>query len=310
MRTHDVGLRDLEIFLAFSQTEHMGQAAEALGTSVPSIQRAVRVLEVQLGVPLVERDGRRIRLLHAGRVLAEHASRVLRSRADAVEATLAASGRKQMTLRIGHMFSLGLSVVPGYVARVLAREPGTRVQLRHGPTHALIAALLAGEIDAAFVAPCPNEPDLAVIPLFTEPVLLAIAAGDPLARAAAVELATLRDRPFVALPEGAGSRYDLVQACARAGFAPRITVEVGDMYTLEGAVGAGLGVSIVPRSMNEHTHPRVARVPLAEAVPTTREVGLVYPRNAPRHGALAHLLQLAAQPEKGRSKRLAGSQVV
>jgi DNA-binding transcriptional LysR family regulator len=302
MGTHDVGLRDLEIFLEFSQTEHMGQAAEALGTSVPSIQRAVRVLEVQLGIPLVERDGRRVRLLRAGRVLAEHASRVLRSRADAIEAALAASGRKQMTLRIGHMFSLGLSVVPGYIASVLAQEPGTRVQLRHGPTHALIAALLAGEIDAAFVAPCPNEPDLAVTPLFTEGVLLAVAADDPLASAASVELARLRDRAFIALPQGSGSRYDLVQACARAGFTPKITVEVGDMYTLEGAVGAGLGVSIVPRSMTGHTHPRVVRVPLAETIPTTREVGLVYPRNAPRHGALALLLSLAAQPVAKRSK--------
>ena len=92
----------------------------------------------------------------------------------------------------------------------------------------------------------------------------------------------MQDRPFVALAEGSGSRYDMMQACARAGFIPAVAIEVGDMYTLEGIVGAGLGVSVVPESMRSHAKPGGARIPLREPVPTRRQIGLVYVRGTER----------------------------
>jgi DNA-binding transcriptional LysR family regulator len=98
----DVGFHELEIFLEFSRSEHLGAAAEALGYSVSSIQRAVRILEKRLGVPLVQRDGRRVRLLHTGHVLADHAAHVIRARSEAVNAVLVAAGRRQSKLSIGH----------------------------------------------------------------------------------------------------------------------------------------------------------------------------------------------------------------
>ena len=290
-----IGFAELEIFLEFARTEHLGRTAEALGRSVSSIQRAVRALEARLGVPLVERDGRRVRLLHAGRILADHAARVVRSRSDAVGAVRAASGPR-VVVRLGHMFSLGLGLVPKIAAGVLAREPTARLTLRHGATNALVTALLAGELDAVLVSPLPLAPDLASISLFTERVLLAVAAGDALAARDSVALTEVRDRAFVALPDGSGSRYDLMQACARAGFIPAIAIEVGDMYTLEGIVGAGLAVSVVPESMRGHTHPAVARIALREPVETRRSVGLVYVRGTESRRAVAAIIGAATRP--------------
>lgn len=290
---HQLGLREFEIFLAFAQTEHMGQAAEALGTSAPSIQRTVRALEVGLGIPLVERDGRRLRLLPAGQVLAEHAARIMRSRTDAIEATLAASGQKRVALRLGHIFSLGLSVVPRYIAKMLRKEPGIRVHLHQGTTNGLITSLLAGEIDAAFVSPPPDDPELRVVPLFTEPLLLALLSDDPLANGEAVDLGAFRDRGFVTLFEGSMNRICITRLCARAGFLPKIVLEVSDLCTLEGAVALGIGVSIVPRSASGHVHPNVAHVPITGMVSTTRTVVLAYRRNAPHNGALVSLLSVA-----------------
>lgn len=295
MDANDITFHELQLFLEFSRTEHLGQAAEALGTSVPSIQRAVRALETQLGVQLVEREGRRIRLLHAGRVLAEQAAGVIRARADALDTVRATASHRAMTLRLGHMFSVGLTVVPRLIAKLYKMEPAARVLLRPGRTNALVASVLSGENDAAFVSPCPLEPDLASIALFTESVVLAVAADGPLATRSFVDLSELREHPFVSLPEGSGSRYDLMQACARAGFVPKVTIEVGDMYTVEGAVGAGLGVAVVPESMRGVPHPKVVHLPLREVVPTVRTVGLVYPRNAKQHGAFAALLRLAKE---------------
>lgn len=297
-----IGIAELEIFLAFSRTEHLGQTAEALGRSVSSIQRTVRALEARLGVPLVERDGRRVRLLHAGRVLADHAASVVRARSEVIGAVRAASTPRSV-LRLGHMFSLGLSLVPRIVAEVLGQDPTMRLTLRHGATNALVTALLAGELDAVLVSPLPLAADLVSVPLFTEPLLFAIAASDALAAQGSIQLAEVRDRAFVALSEGAGSRHDLMQMCARAGFTPRIAIEVGDMYTLEGIVGAGLAVSIVPASMLHHTHPTVARLPLRETFDTLRQIGLVYVRGTETRRSVSTLIDAAARVAATRQPR-------
>jgi DNA-binding transcriptional LysR family regulator len=297
---HRLGLRELEIFLAFAQTQHMGRAAEEIGVSIPSIQRTVRALELELGVPLVERDGRRLRLLHAGQVLAEHATQILRSRTDAVRATLAASGSERLTLRLGHTSSLGFVIVPRYVEKVLRRDPETHVQLRQGSTAVLLAAILTGGLDAALVSGPVDAPELHVVPLFEDPVLLAVPIDDPLAHAARVDIAAFRDRGFITLGESSGNHAGVLRLCARAGFRPRIVLEADDLCTVEGAVAAGLGVALVPRSMNQHPHPDVAHVPIATAIPMMRPVMLVYPRGAPRNEALASLLAVVS-PRSPRS---------
>lgn len=283
---------ELEMFVEFARTEHLGRTAEALGRSVSAVQRAVRALETRLGVSLIERDGRRVRLLDAGRILAEQAARVVRARTEAVSAVREAAGLHPL-VRLGHMFSLGLGVVPTIIADVLAREPSARLSLRHGATNELVTGLLVGELDAVLVSPLPLAADLGSIPLFTESLLLAVAVDDPLAARETVSLRDLRDRAFVALPEGSGSRYDLMHACARAGFIPTIAIEVGDIYTLEGIVGAKLAVSLVPQSMRGHTHPGVARIPLREPVETRRGVGLAYVRGTESRRAVAALIDAA-----------------
>jgi DNA-binding transcriptional LysR family regulator len=288
-----IGFNELRMFLEFARTEHLGRAAEALEMSVPSIQRSVRALEVRLGVPLVEREGRRIRLLHAGRVLAEEAARVLRVRTEAIETVQRAGGRHRTRLRIGHTNSLGLEVVPALVADLLRREPQTRVSLNNGHNTTLLGRLLAHELDAVLISVTPSEPDIELVPVFDEGLRFIVALGDPLAATAAIDLATVRDRPFVVLFDASGTRHYMLQACARAGFAPQIEIEVADIFTLEGVVGAGIAVSVVPERMNDHVHPRIARIPLIESVPTRRTVQLAYLRHDREHRPLAALAAAA-----------------
>jgi LysR family transcriptional regulator, transcription activator of glutamate synthase operon len=285
-----LSFHDLEVFLAFAEVEHLGRAAEALDLSVPAVQRTVRSLEARLGVPLVRRDGRRVRLLHAGRILADQAARVIRARGDAVDAVLVAAGRERHVLRIGYMYSLGLRVLPDLVADVLARHKSIRVELRHGPTDELVDAMLSGTLDAVCVAPLPALPDVSALPLFTENFRLSVPAGDPLARRAQVDLREVRSRPFAALREGYGSRRYMLEACARAGFVPNIAFTAGDIFTVEGFVGAGLAVSVLPELIGDHGGRRVARIPLRESTPTTRTVGIAHLTTQQQHGALRALL--------------------
>lgn len=288
MNRDSVDLHALAIFLEFSRHEHLGRAAESLGLSVPAVQRAVRALEATLCIPLVRRDGRRVRLLHAGRILADQAARVLRARDEAIDATLVASGREQRVLRLGYMYSLGLRVVPELVADVVSLEPGTRVELRHGATNELVDALLAGSLDAACVAPLPDEPELETFQLIEERFDLVVPLRDPLARRKRFDLRDARERPFAALREGFGSRRSMSDACARAGFEPRIAYVLDDIFTVEGIVAAGLAVSVLPERMNDHVHPGIVRLPLRDA--TRRIVGIAYAKVARGQRALETLI--------------------
>jgi DNA-binding transcriptional LysR family regulator len=202
------------------------------------------------------------------------------------------------------MFSLGRNLVPQLVAELVRCEPATRVYLRHGLANALVGWVLAGEIDAAFVSPTPVEPDLSVMTLYTEALLLSVSVHSQYADRSRIELAELRDEAFVAAPEGSGTRYDLFQACARAGFVPKIVVEVGDVSTMENMVSTGTGVALVPESMSTYTNPNVVRIPLADQSPPRRTIGFVYPRNAQRNAAFAELLRLATRLRDSRLGRV------
>jgi LysR family transcriptional activator of glutamate synthase operon len=292
-RARQVTFHDLEVLVAFSATEHLGQASRNLGLSVASIQRTIRGLEEKLGLVLVERDGRRLRLRPAGWVLVRQAAQLLRSRSDAIDEVRAAAGAELVPLRIGHTFSLGIEVVPQIIAGFLDRSAGSRVMLRQGAAVAIIESLLRGEVDAAFTSIAPVEPDVRVVPLFEEPMLLAVPVADPLATGRTAELAAVKDRRFVAMTAGSSSRGHLMLACARAGFSPRVVMDTDDLFSVTGAVAAGIGLALVPGSMRDYRHPGVALVPLAEAVPTRRTVCLAYRRRTGRDKQLSVLSEVA-----------------
>ena len=282
--------RDLEVLLAFSSTEHLGRTADQLACSAASVQRALRSMEAKLGVVLVERDGRRLRLRRAGWVLAEQAARVLRSRSDAVDTVRAVGSANEVPLRIGHTFSLGVCTVPEIVARFVRGSAAMRVVLRQGPATTMVSSLLSGEIDAAFTSISPVEPDIRVVPLFHEAALLAVPAHEaPEHGGRPVPLRAVRERPFVAMRDGANSRGFLTAACARAGFSPRVVVDTDDLFSVAGLVAAGLGVSVLPARMTDYHHPGLALLPLAEEVPTRRTISLAYRPGGVRDEALRAL---------------------
>ncbi|MFI5610224.1 LysR family transcriptional regulator [Amycolatopsis sp. NPDC051903] len=275
----DVSFHDLEIFLAFARREHFARAGEELGISTATVQRIVHGLERKLGVELVEQAGRRVRLRHAGHVLRQEANTVLRARSAAIATTRAESGDPTQVLRIAHTYSLGLGFVPTVLARVLEKHPELRFRCHQTSSTEVVTRLLRGDADVVFCSTLPTDPDVVVLPLFTEPLLLAVPADDPLAARGSVHLRKAWDRPFVAMAPGSSSRTHLANACARAGFVPRIAVEGSDPFVVESMVGAGLGVSVVPGRMADHHHPRVARIPLDDEA-GHRTIFLAHPKKS------------------------------
>ena len=296
----DVTFADLEMLLAFARTEHFGRTADELGVSVATVQRAIRALERKLGVALIEQSGRRVRMLNTGNVLVREARAVLRARQEAVDTALADAGHPQRLLRIAHTYSLGLGFVPKVLAELLVEHKGLRFRCWQGSATDVLAALLRGEADVAFTSVAVNEQDFVVVPLFTETLLLAVPADDPLAQRDSVSLSSVRDRAFISMELGSSSRTHMVNACARAGFVPRIAVEGNDLFVVESMVGAGIGVSVVPGSMTDHQHPRVVRLPIVDPEPAGRMVFLAYPRAGAQYESIHDLAEIARRHGKGR----------
>ncbi len=196
--------------------------------------------------------------------------------------TLADAGHPQRQLRIAHTFSLGLGFVPRCArrtARYSTPACGSAVGRARRPTS---SPRCCGARPTSRSRRCRRPSGTSS----SSPVVHRIASAGGAGRRPAgrevesVSLAQVRDRPFVAMELGSSSRTHMVNACARAGFVPRIAVEGNDLFVVESMVGAGIGVSVVPEGMTDHQHPRVVRLRIVDPEPTDRTVFLAYPRSA------------------------------
>lgn len=294
--SHDqVTFSDLEMFVAFARSEHFGHTAAELGVSVPTVQRGMRGLERKLGVALIENTGRRVRLRHAGHVLAREAQNLLRARTEAMRLVCADAGQPRRLLRIAHTHSLGVRFVPGVLARLVSERPELRLETRQEPATDVVSSVLRGDTDVAFTSISPAEPGIHIEPLFTEALLLAVPVTDVLAAQDGIDLADVANRPFVAMSQGSSSWNFLINACARAGFAPRLVAEASDLLGVESMVAAGLGVAVVPERMSDYEHPGIRRLRITAPEPVERTIFLACPTTVATSGAARELMRIARE---------------
>jgi DNA-binding transcriptional LysR family regulator len=249
-------LRHLRYFVAVAQRKHFTQAADELHLAQPALSRQIQQLEQELGIELLVRTSRRVRLTAAGEaflVRAEHIlAEVERARMEMQEFAGLIYGR----LMIGALQSLDAFGFTAMLARFHARYPGIEIILQEEATEKLFELLCAGQLDLSLLQIRGEElPDellaspVATEKLLTEEVVLVVSANHALAHAQQVTIDELRDEPFVAFKPGFGLRQIMQQSCLSAGFSPRILFESGNLDTIRSMVAEGLGISILPRSV-------------------------------------------------------------
>jgi DNA-binding transcriptional LysR family regulator len=260
-------LRHLRYLVAVADEGHISRAAERLGIQQPPLTRQIRALEEELGVPLFLRLPRGVRLTEAGRVVVEEA-RLILERAARLKQTAARAARgEQGRMAVGYTSSGAFHpFVAQQIRGFRAANPGVLLALAEDGTPELVRALEEERLDAAFVRSSPGAAaGLLVEPLLEEAMAAALPAGHPLARGGAIRLAELAGESFVFYrrPSGPGLHDTIVAACLRAGFSPEVGQEAPRMASTLGLVAAGLGVAIVPASMQRMNVEGVVFAPLA-----------------------------------------------
>jgi DNA-binding transcriptional LysR family regulator len=268
---NDLEVRQLRYFVAVAEELHFGRAAERLGMAQPPLSRAIRGLERQLGVALLERTTRQVRLTSAGEVL-------LRDARTALEAVTAAArrageaGRQTPRLRVALKADVDGGLLPQILDAYCADGTAVAPELVLGGFGEQPQALREGRADVGLVL-CPfDDRDLDSEPLLTEPVLVALAAADPLAARTTLSLADLDGRM---LPGGSPASRGRLAGSRRANTVPPAS-NLSEIFSL---VETGSVVFFAPASVaRRYPRPGLAYRPVSDLPDAT--LALAWPQDA------------------------------
>ncbi|MGO2132914.1 MAG: LysR substrate-binding domain-containing protein [Halomonas sp.] len=275
-------LRTLKIFVSVATHKNFSAAARELHTVQPAISRQIADLEDELGVSLLWRNTREVRVTAPGEALLEEAQRLLALEAHARKRVAMAASGQTGTLRIGYMSSACASFVPGLMRDFAANHPEVSLSLHEMTAQQQLDAFGRDEIDIGLSRPLPIEQrdTLTALPVYEDVLMAVVPEGHRLAHRKRLALSELEQEDFVLFQRGqATGLFDqIISACGDADFSPRIQRQPALMQTLLSEVAAGLGIAIVPSCIRRlqrdgcrfiPLRPALGAVPLELHYPTT-----------------------------------------
>lgn len=286
-------VRRLRLLRELAQRGTIAATAAAVALTPSAVSQQLSALERHAGTPLLRRDGRRVALTEAARVLVAHTERILAEleRAHAAVADLEAGVGG--TVRLSAFPTAAGAFVPGAIAACRADHPDLQVLLEDRETDDAIAALRTGHLDLAMVyeydlLPAIAAPGVELIGLVSESLLVAMPPAPVLAEGE-LPLAELRDHRWIAPGSDTALRHALQQACGLARFAPEIEHTSDDLTVILALVAAGVGVSLVPQLALESVAADVQLRPVTEPA-LSRTVSVAVRAGARTHPACAAVI--------------------
>ena len=258
-----VELRHLRYFIAVAEEQHITRAAERLGMQQPPLSQQIKAIERELDARLFHRKARGVELTDAGRAFLDNARAILARLDHTFETTRRTARGEQGRICVGvtptgpfHPF------VPRVIRAYQEAFPLVSVTLEECLSLELIERLRSEYIYAAFLrTPVADPEDLVINPLLDERMVVALPRAHPLVRSngrrdAPIPMKALADQTFIVYgrphrpgQQGLGQYEAMMAACHAAGFSPRIGQDVPSIISTLGLVAAGLGISLVPASL-------------------------------------------------------------
>ncbi|MGQ3672825.1 LysR family transcriptional regulator [Xanthobacter sp. TB0136] len=268
-------LRTLRAFVEVVRQGGFSNAAKVIFATQPTISKAVKQLEDELGVPLLERIGHRSVLTTAGEIVYRRALTMLKERDDLLAELADLRSLKTGTLRLG-LPPLGGSTLfaPMFVV-FRARYPGIEIRLTEQGSKRLEETVLSGEVELA-ASLLPTTDELETRPIRCEPLMVVLSRNHPLAQMQRVNIAMLKDTPFVLFESGFALNAILMNACARNGFTPTIAARSGQVDFIVELAGAQLGIGFLPRTIAEQRRTPAVSLVLLDEPHTAWDMAMVW----------------------------------
>lgn len=240
-----LNLHFLRVFTAVAESRSFSRAAELLFLSQPAVSKAVRELEQQVGLALLDRSARPVALTEAGAVLLEHARQMFADERAAERALDQMRDLGAGSLAVGASSTIGIYLLPPAIARFHRRYPRIKLFLDIGNTQQVAEHLRSASLDIAFVEGPVEGEGLDVVPWRPDELAAIAPPEHPLAGGEPVTLERLLEEPFVLREPGSGTREVIELALRARGAALTVPLELGSTEAIKRAVIAGMGLAIV-----------------------------------------------------------------
>jgi DNA-binding transcriptional LysR family regulator len=235
----------LRIFVTVVQLGSFTRAAEVLYLTQPTVSQQIAALEAQLGMQLIERLPRQLRLTPAGAALLPYAEQILELTDTAINATRAAAGLADRTLRIGVGHTLATYLLPKLLQDFRERNPHHIARISVGNTATLLDMLASDTVELALVGSPANHPKIEIVPFMHDHLRVIVAPSDPWAKRSSIDLSELAGRVLLTREPGSALYATIEQLLGTATLASDQVIVLGETEAIKRSVEAGLGVALI-----------------------------------------------------------------
>jgi len=240
----NVTLRQMRVFAAVARHLSFTRAAQELHLTQPAVSQQVRLLEEEVGMPLFEHKGRRIRLAPAGLELLRYATQVTELLREAGEALAAMRGLKRGELKLGAV-STAKYFAPTLLSAFAPAYPEITIKFTVANREEIVRLLGANELDLVIMGRPPRELDTTAEPFARHPFVIIASPDHPLVRRHRIPLKSLARESFIIREQGSGTRASMEHVFRERAVTFRASMEVSSNETIKQAVMAGMGLSFI-----------------------------------------------------------------
>jgi DNA-binding transcriptional LysR family regulator len=240
-------LRQLRAFLQVANARHFGKAAAALSITQPALTQRIQALERELGVQLLTRTAREVRLTPAGEILLPYATKLIQVEDRAIRDLADNASGRTGKLRVAYLLHGDIGTQGRIVAEFRRRHSEVAVETSMAYSSSNLENLVKGEIDVAFIVPMNTPRDIAVKPIGRRALMLALPADHPLAKLDRVPANSLRGVPIIMWPHSWNPQISssfLQWVTRHTGEAPNIVAEEPADQAFEAIATDGSAVTL------------------------------------------------------------------
>lgn len=269
----NIEIGDIEAFVELTETNSFAKAAASLNLSQPALSRRIQKLEQELGTKLFDRTTRKVSLSYSGRNFYERARGIIEAIKTASR-TLNEKYSFPSIIKIGAVNSALSNIIYPTIKIFKKMEPRCKIQIIERSSNYVVDSVLGGECEFGINFTGIQEPGISFEKLFVEDYIVVFPKGDPLEKKKKIKLSDIKNRDFISVWKGSGSRVYFENALALQNEDLDWTYEVRHIPSALAMVEQGLGITLAPKLAVSKEHRNLSYRPLIDPK-ITRTMGLI-----------------------------------